>query len=386
MAIREDVSCFPCDLSLRPNPRRKKAVPIYRLPSNLNPFQQRMYEHLAGYKINVLGISQPGEHKGHAYDVILPHDGHPDGNFRNIYEPIRQSVRQYLERPGIQAHIFFGHLASSQAACFNLFWPILHSGYRTDILKALNSNIAHVTGYEFEYVNRVADHLGEGRGRGASRDVGTDVDLAIFYEDAQGRPCAWLIEHKLTEDEFTHCGGAKSKGRTDRHKCEPVSAVRDNPDLCYYHSANGFRYWALTKAPDSVYDLSPVGTDEPCPFKGSLCQLWRNQLMARAMETAGGYHRVDFSVVYPNDNSDLWELDSPVAGKDHAGQAHRKILKGELADRFRPLSTETVLAAAQGSQKRDDALVPWLAWYEEKYGLRPSVAAIESPKAATGNK
>ena len=50
----------------------------------------------------------------------------------------------------------------------------------------MNSNITHVTGYEFEYVNRVADHFGEGRGRRASRDVGTDVDLAIFYEDAQG--------------------------------------------------------------------------------------------------------------------------------------------------------------------------------------------------------
>lgn len=30
----------------------------------------------------------------------------------------------------------------------------------------------------------------------------------------------WLIEHKLTEEEFTPCGGFKSKNRTSLHICE----------------------------------------------------------------------------------------------------------------------------------------------------------------------
>ncbi len=349
--------------------RDKEAVPISQLPSTLNPFQQKMYDHLARYKVSALGVTSSGQFRGRAYDTILPHDGDPDGDFRNIYEPIRPCVRRYLERPGIQVHIHFGHLASSQAACFNLFWPILHSGHEAEILKTLNPNVAHVTGFEFEYVNRMADHLGEGRGRGAKRDVGTDVDLAIFYEDEHGHPCAWLIEHKLTEDEFTHCGGARSKGRTLSHKCGPFGDVRGDLNLCYYQSGSGFKYWGLTDAADSAFDLARVKPDEPCPFRGSLCQLWRNQLMARAMETAGGYHRVDFSVVYPRDNKWLWDLDSAVAGSTDANQAHESLLKADYSDRYWRVTTEEVLDAAQRLFGHDPGIQQWLSWFHDKYGI-----------------
>jgi hypothetical protein len=41
---------------------------------------------------------------------------------------------------------------------------------------------------------------------------GTDADIAIAYYDNLGNLNLWMIEHKLTEVEFTTCGGFKSRG------------------------------------------------------------------------------------------------------------------------------------------------------------------------------
>jgi len=43
---------------------------------------------------------------------------------------------------------------------------------------------------------------------------GTEADIAIVHYDRKGNPSWWLIEHKLTEKEFTTFGGFKSKDRT----------------------------------------------------------------------------------------------------------------------------------------------------------------------------
>lgn len=45
---------------------------------------------------------------------------------------------------------------------------------------------------------------------------GTDADIAVAYRDYDDDLCLWLIEHKLTEKEFTSCGGFRSRGKTER--------------------------------------------------------------------------------------------------------------------------------------------------------------------------
>jgi len=56
----------------------------------------------------------------------------------------------------------------------------------------------------------------------------------------------WLIEHKLTEEEFIPCGGFKSKNRTSLHICELVSVIIKNLDKCYYQSGCNYHYWSVT--------------------------------------------------------------------------------------------------------------------------------------------
>ena len=44
-----------------------------------------------------------------------------------------------------------------------------------------------------------------------SKQAGTDADVAIAYYNTEDKLCLWLIEHKLSEREFTECGAYKSK-------------------------------------------------------------------------------------------------------------------------------------------------------------------------------
>jgi hypothetical protein len=49
----------------------------------------------------------------------------------------------------------------------------------------------------------------------------TDSNIAIAYYNKDNELCLWLIEHKITEKEFTECCGNKSDGRDKlKHQCE----------------------------------------------------------------------------------------------------------------------------------------------------------------------
>lgn len=109
-------------------------------------------------------------------------------------------------------------MASSQAANMNLFMPILQHPLANQILKHLkpdfkclaNDELYH--GYRLEFwdgnSNNEKGNLGD-----HTPVAGTDSDIAIAYYNNDDKLCLWLIEHKLRENEFTKCGGSKSKGR-----------------------------------------------------------------------------------------------------------------------------------------------------------------------------
>jgi hypothetical protein len=276
----------------------------YRLPGALNAFQQSFYIHLINWKwVHI--TREPGWARGNPYDAILPDN--LAGQYPLLYPPIRPVLESHLQKFPFRIHKYFNHMASSQAANLNLFLPVLHSPNAAAILAVIKPDIARIAtdhldqGWRIEFWDEPFGNLGD------KTDVsGTDSDIAIAYYNHQGEPCLWLIEHKLTEAEFTTCGGFKSKGRQPCHDCsQSFAAILSNKNTCYYHDVRGFHYWDIT---ERNRDFFPGHVHHAqCPFQGGTNQLWRNQLLALSIEQdeRQPYQQVTFSVVRHPGNSAL---------------------------------------------------------------------------------
>lgn len=330
----------------------------YRLPGGLSDFQREMYVHLIDWKWSHL-TTEPGEFKKNKYDAILP-DKYRD-RLDPLYEPIKERYLEHQRNFHFKSHKFLGHMASSQAACVNLFLPIMEDPRTAaEVLRAVKPDLDHIAvdyldqGFRIEFwdepFNLLNDH---------NPAAGTDADFAIAYYNLDGALCLWMIEHKLTEKEFTTCGGARSKGRSSKHVCQPASAVLENNNLCYYHSACGYRYWQLTLEKDSPFDLARLCEFTVCPFMGGMNQLWRNSLLAYGLESARSdlypFEKVYFSVVHHPGNLAL----NPSMDK------YRSLLKNP--HRFSSFTSDRLVDQVQ--RMGDGRLDGWVAWFRGLYNL-----------------
>jgi hypothetical protein len=326
----------------------------YRLPGALNAFQQSLYIHLVNWKWAHI-TRELGWARGNPYDAILPDD--LAGQYPLLYPPIRPALESHLQKFPFRIHKYFNHMASSQAANLNLFLPVLHSPQAAAILATIKPDIACIAsdhldqGWRIEFWDEPFGNLGD------KTDVsGTDSDIAIAYYNHQGELCLWLIEHKLTEAEFTTCGGFRSKGRQPRHDChQPFPAILSDKNICYYHDARGFHYWDIT---ERNRDFFPGHVHHAqCPFQGGTNQLWRNQLLALSIEQdeRQPYRQVTFSVVRHPGNSAL-----------DASLAEYRALIGDNP-KFSAFTSEDVLRAA--SAIGDVELTDWVAWYRDLYAV-----------------
>ena len=282
----------------------KNAIPPvirkeYKLPQQLTEFQLSMYIHLIEWKWKNI-TKKPGVHAGTEYDAILP----PEliDELYPLHRPIVEEIRSSYE---LKWHRHFSHMASSQAACINLFMPILlDENAANEIFPKINPMFGRLAtgkltnGFQFEYwheSNPLNDH---------NKATGTDSDLAISYYDIHGKLALWLIEHKLTEAEFTTCGGYRSNGNGARSNCEDGSKILDNPSKCYYQYKCDYKYWQIMRRSE-IYDWDALKGRSKCPFMGGENQLWRNQLMAEAIKNTTEYDTAHLSVVRHEGNTDL---------------------------------------------------------------------------------
>lgn len=326
----------------------------YRLPGALNAFQQSLYIHLIDWKWAHI-TREPGWARGNPYDAVLPDD--LAGQYPLLYPPIRPALESHLQSFPFRIHKYFNHMASSQAANLNLFLPILQSSNAAAILATIKPDIARIArdhldqGYRIEFWDEPFGNLGD------KTDVsGTDSDTAIAYYNHQSEPCLWLIEHKLTEAEFTTCGGFRSKGRQPRHDCsQPFAAILSDKKTCYYHDAHGFHYWDITEYNQDFF-LGHVRHAQ-CPFQGGMNQLWRNQLLALSIEQdeRQPYHQVTFSVVRHPGNTAL-----------DASLAEYRALIGDNP-KFSSFTAKDILDAVR--ELGEKSLQAWAGWYGELYAL-----------------
>lgn len=150
-------------------------------------YKQEMWRHLADYKVSALGIRLDGiwRKNRREYAHILPF-GY---QHLNILEPYREEFWKFFRRSAITLHSDFHHLSSSQAMCFNLFFPFLAEGKKhLEILHKVFSTDEPIKDGRFEVVLDPAE--------------GTNFDFCIATAKSKK-----LFEIKLTEHDF---GNAKA--------------------------------------------------------------------------------------------------------------------------------------------------------------------------------
>lgn len=337
----------------------------YLLPEHLNNFQLKLYVHLINWKWKHI-TTLAGTSNGASYDAILPSQYGSQGLMPHLYPPVLTALGAHRKMNPFRIHKHFYHMASSQAANINLFIPILHSPQAGTILASLKSDFKSLAtdqldnGYCIEYWG--GNYLGTSTGKGLLGDKaaqsGTDSDLAIAYRNHDDELCLWLIEHKLTEAEFTTCGGFKSKGRTDKksHDCtRSFSEIMKNKSVCYYHDKCKFKYWDITEANRAFF--VDHASHAQCPFQGGMNQLWRNQLLALAIEQDrhSPFKHVCFSVVHHPRNTAL----------DATLNHYQKLIDSN--PKFFAFTSADVINAA--TSHADPSLQTWVNWYKNLYDV-----------------
>ncbi len=332
----------------------KKIIPKeisekYKLPNKLTDFQLSLYIHLIEWKWKHL-TTTPGKYGKHIYDAILPKKYQDD--MYPLYRPIVQEIR---ENYPFKTHTHFGHMASSQAACVNLFAPVLlNEEVANSVFPKINRKFKKLAsdtlekGFWFEYwdeSNPLNDH---------TVVAGTDSDIAIAYYDTNDELSLWLIEHKLSEDEFTTCGGYRSSGNHLKAQCKKGAEILKDQTKCYYHYCCGYKYWNITHKSE-LFDPDVLKMKGVCPFIGGENQLWRNQLMAYAIQEKAKFKNVHFSVVCHPQNSDLKKtIDSYI-----------NMLKDKSL--FSVFSSNQIVEGA--SSINNGEIQDWVKWYSELYKI-----------------
>ena len=331
----------------------------YRLPGGLSIFQQEMYIHLIDWKWKNL-TTEPGHYHGTSYDALLP--DHVKEQLLLLHPSVVDAFNTHQKKFPFKKHKFINHMASSQAACANLFLPLLKYPLEAAcVLQAVKSDLQAIAvdrldnGYQLEFWDKPDNAL-----KDHNPASGTDADIAIAYYSANGDLNLWLLEHKLTEQEFTTCGGYRSPHRNPIvHRCNSTVDILDDPQLCYYSSASGYRYWDITLANENMFPIKNLLDFGSCPFQGGLNQLWRNQLLSLAIENSASenwpFKKVYFSVVHHPKNYAL----------DGSMNIYRNLVG--YNDRFFSFTSDVLIH--QAKELGFSPWQEWLTWFEELYYL-----------------
>ena len=238
--------------------------------------------------------------------------------YLNFHPDIRSQVEDLLsgkvERKyddaasEIAVHDYIGHMASSQALCWNLVLPMKkHDNFVPlfDVLKdSLREHSLH-TKFDFGIETAVVLELNVGRDLREKR-AATSIDL--YLRTAQGKVCT--IEFKFTEPGLGQCR-QPDLGNCDGSYGSPQYIGRNKGHMCYLSNV-GTRYWRLgtqyglldpTKVADSQADAV-----QRCPLN-IFYQALRNLMVAkkRSGEDPDGEIRGIFVLAADERNSAFWE-------------------------------------------------------------------------------
>ena len=335
---------------------------VYNISSNLTDFQIKLYTHLIDWKHKHI-TKEPGIYKGNLYDLMFPESYSKNNEISPvIYDKIHSEIKEIQKSPfAYKVHKMAFHMASSQCACINLFLPVLLDSKANEIISKIPGcpcdfdkidRSKLYKGFCFEYWGQDITS-GKGLLNDHSNVAGTDADIAIAYLNKKGENCLWLIEHKLTETDFTNCGGYKSYKNSNKNLCKNncLEKIIENPQLCHYHRI-GYKYWSILQSKKDLF--KPLQNQKGCPFQDGTNQLFRNQMLAFALENTNMYKHVYFSVVIHKGNTAL----------EKTMTKYRQLISNDI--KFTSFTNSDVIDSAQ---KHSNTLTDWINWYRELYSI-----------------
>jgi len=190
----------------------------------MNTFSDELKDRLIVYKKTRLGIQQNGFWRQKEYSHILP----KECMYLNILEPIRKECIEYIRNNKIEKllHEGFPHLNSSQAMCFNLFFPLIQNKQLGYFLSLIGLNDWNIEDYQFEKVLNTKE--------------GTNFDFWII--DKSGKEL--FVEAKLTETNF-------GKGKIEKYLSKKMdiyeSGLKDIVDSIVIDSNLFYDYYQLLR-------------------------------------------------------------------------------------------------------------------------------------------
>ena len=158
--------------------------------------EEEIKKRLALYKLNILGIENCGIYGKYKYPYILPEKEKKQNLIMASYKSQFDDLYVRMES---SLHTCFAHLNSSQALCFNLFYPLIFTNHlsliETSISMAAKASFEHVEDVSFEKVKNPKEK--------------TNFD---FFINDEGKK--YFFEIKYTEAMF---GNVAMVTKNDRH-------------------------------------------------------------------------------------------------------------------------------------------------------------------------
>ena len=279
-----------------------------------------------------------------------------------IHPAYRALAEDVVRADSVKLHRHAAHLRSSQMFAFNLFLPFRDEGRErlSDRVGGMIGAPFRIDEVRFEWVPPGA-LLGEIRGdRPVGDEPATGVDIVLWGQLTGGERAVVLLEVKLSEGEFTSCGGRNSAANQRKDVCASATRFFGEPSACYLRrpkrARRDRRYWEIFAASHgSVHDAFP-GADMtgPCPFAESMQQPMRNLAIARGLEQdpTSAVEQAWFGLCAHDDNPDIaahWE-------------------------RWRSLLPDEAMAPALPASEvvrtgEEEGFVEWAAWMRDRYRL-----------------
>lgn len=282
---------------------------------------------------------------------------------RNLYDA---TWWQYIKG---REHKWARSLLSSQCFAVNVFGPLVEKPVRAK--QVLETLLPHRTIEKDDVVTVLFEHTPEGTrewlGETTTRQP-TQVDV-FFTVTRRERPIGYLlIEVKFTEPEFGSCRGAakstpKKPGNPDSSRCLNLHAVlKSPPNMCWMAEAGNDRhYWDFMLSGATPFKFPSAMA---CPFRHSLYQLMRNQVMALALVLNTSAEWGEFGVCLHPGNTAVRQLSEEVAGHQDALEAFNSILPDQT--RIIEIPPSNIIERARGI---DSSLSEWADWVRARYEL-----------------
>ncbi len=294
-----------------------------------------------------------------------------DHRYLNFHPDLKPVVRDLLEGrverkyedipPDIAIHDYIGHMASSQAYCWNIVLPMKRHDNFAPLFDTLNAALREEkVDYSFDFgvetavvlEMNVSQDLGEEK-------HGTSIDLYLCTHS--GKVCT--VEFKLTEPDFGQCS-QPGEGNCDGHYGSRDCQRKNSGHLCYLAKI-GRRYWRLG-AQYNLLDPTFVSKDtesdriKKCPLR-VFYQPLRSLMVAkkRSNETVDGSVRGIFVLAADKRNKAFW------GDNNHFDRFKKYLATARSEDKkdvFR-ISTQAIIEKFSGS------LASYREFFKVKYSL-----------------